>query len=166
MDIRGKKQIDLSRETEIDKGSISNYLSGRYEPKQEAIYKFAMVLDVSEMWLCGYDVPMERSKGRKNSAIFFDTGQMIKDARIAKGLTQEQLGAIVGVQKSAIAKYENGRVVNIKRSTLQRLADALDLTGADLIFEANSDLLEVIDLYLSLGEDDKRICKELLRRLV
>lgn len=91
---------------------------------------------------------------------------MIKDARIAKGLTQEQLGAIVGVQKSAIAKYENGRVVNIKRSTLQRLADALDLTGADLIFEANSDLLEVIDLYLSLGEDDKRICKELLRRLV
>lgn len=75
MDIRGKKQIDLSRETEIDKGSISNYLSGRYEPKQEAIYKFAMVLDVSEMWLCGYDVPMERSKGRKNSAIFLILGK-------------------------------------------------------------------------------------------
>ena len=48
-----------------------------------------------------------------------DIGKIIKDARIAKGLTQEELGAIVGVQKSAIAKYENGRVVNIKRSTLE-----------------------------------------------
>ena len=37
-------------------------------------------------------------------------GKLIKDARIAKGLTQEELGELVGVQKSAIAKYENGRV--------------------------------------------------------
>lgn len=108
-----------------------------------------------------------------------DIGKLIKDARLAKGLTQEQLGAIVGVQKSAIAKYENGRVVNIKRSTLQRLANALDLKGSDLIIESNpkeaaslsarvlsdSDLREVIDLYLMLGDDDKKTYKELLRRL-
>lgn len=62
-----------------------------------------------------------------------EIGELIKKARIANGLTQEQLGKLVGVQKSAIAKYENGRVVNIKRSTLQKLADALDLRGADLI---------------------------------
>lgn len=66
-----------------------------------------------------------------------DIGKLIKDARIEKGLTQEELGALVGVQKSAIAKYENGRVVNIKRSTLQKLAKALDLKGSDLIIESN-----------------------------
>ena len=60
MDLRGKKQIDLVRETGIDKGSISHYLSGRYEPKQEAVNKLAIALNVSEMWLWGYDVPMER----------------------------------------------------------------------------------------------------------
>ena len=60
MNAIGKKQVDLVRETGIDKGSISNYLSGRYEPKQEAIYKLALALDVSEMWLWGYDVPPER----------------------------------------------------------------------------------------------------------
>ena len=60
-------------------------------------------------------------------------GQIIKDARIAKGLTQEELGNLVGVQKSAVAKWENGRVVNIKRSSLQRIAIALDIKGSDLI---------------------------------
>ena len=29
-------------------------------PKQESLYKMAKVLNVSEMWLAGYDVPMER----------------------------------------------------------------------------------------------------------
>lgn len=106
-------------------------------------------------------------------------GKLIKDARIAKGLTQEELGSMVGVQKSAIAKYENGRVVNIKRSTLQGLAKALDLKGSDLIIESSpseaaslsarvlsdSDLREVVELYLSLDNGDKKTYKELLRRL-
>ena len=57
----GKKQIDIAKETGIDKGSISNYVSGRYEPKLPAIKKLANALDVDEMWLWGHDVPRERS---------------------------------------------------------------------------------------------------------
>lgn len=49
--------------------------------------------------------------------------ERIKELRIAAGLTQEELGEKVGLQKSAIAKYENGRVENIKRSTIQAMAD-------------------------------------------
>lgn len=33
----------------------------------------------------------------------------IKELRVAKGLTQEELGNILNVQKAAISKYENGR---------------------------------------------------------
>lgn len=58
--IRDKKQIDLVNGTGIDKGSISSYISGRYEPKNEALCKIAIFLNVNEMWLWGYDVPMER----------------------------------------------------------------------------------------------------------
>lgn len=72
MDMAGKKQADLVRATGIDKGSISNYLSGRYEPKQEAIYKLALALDVSEMWLWGYDVPQDRPKEQKNNDAISD----------------------------------------------------------------------------------------------
>jgi transcriptional regulator with XRE-family HTH domain len=56
------KQVELSRLTGIDKGSISNYLYGKYEPKSDAINKMAIALNVSEMWLWGYDVPMERDQ--------------------------------------------------------------------------------------------------------
>ena len=56
----GKKQADLAAETGIDRGSISNYLSGRYEPKFLATVKLAQALAVSEMWLMGFDVPRER----------------------------------------------------------------------------------------------------------
>lgn len=64
-----------------------------------------------------------------------DIGTKIKEARVAKGMTQEELGDILGVQKSAIAKYENGRVINIKRSTLKKISDTLDIPPIELVFD-------------------------------
>ena len=48
-------------------------------------------------------------------------------------MTQEELGARVGVQKAAIYKYENGLVVNLKRSILEKLAIVLDTTPTYLM---------------------------------
>lgn len=72
MDLRKMKQIDLVNKTGLDRSQISNYLSGKYEPKQKAINKLAVALDVSEMWLWGYDVPMERTKAQKNNDAISD----------------------------------------------------------------------------------------------
>lgn len=63
----GKTQADLMRETELNRSAISRYLSGDYEPKQRAVSKLAQALDVSEMWLWGYDVPKERSQAQKKN---------------------------------------------------------------------------------------------------
>lgn len=65
MDESGKKQIDLVNETGLNKSTISRYLRGEYEPKQDAIYKLSIALDCSEMWLWGYDVPKERPAEQK-----------------------------------------------------------------------------------------------------
>lgn len=62
-------------------------------------------------------------------------GEKIKKARLAKGMTQSELGELLGIQKSAVAKYENGRVQNIKRSTLKRISAILDIPPSELIFE-------------------------------
>lgn len=108
-----------------------------------------------------------------------EIGQKIKQARIAKGLTQEELGNLVGLQKSAIAKYESGRVVNIKRSTLQKLAQALDLRGSDLIIEANPkeaaelsakvlldiELMDAIEKYYTLTDEKQRMIRDLIRSM-
>lgn len=65
----GKKQIDIVRETGIDRGSMSHYINGRYEPKQDVVFNLAQALGVSEMWLWGYDCPMERPVQKNNDAI-------------------------------------------------------------------------------------------------
>lgn len=72
MNIRKKKQVDLERETGINRSAISRYLSGEYEPKNKPIYELAKALDVSEQWLMGYDVQMERPKAQKNNDAISD----------------------------------------------------------------------------------------------
>ena len=67
-----------------------------------------------------------------------DIGALIREKRLAKGLTQEELGEIVGVQKSAVAKWENGRVSEIKRSTLKKLAEVLGISPVQLLGDAES----------------------------
>ncbi len=62
MVLRKMKQIDLCKLAAIPKSSLSLYLKGSYEPKQDRLYKIAIVLNVSETWLMGYDVPMERNE--------------------------------------------------------------------------------------------------------
>lgn len=92
-------------------------------------------------------------------------GQIIRDARIKKGYTQEQLGEIMGVQKSAIAKWENGRVVNIKRENLKKLAEVLSIPPYELVApnsivsngeqNLSSDELQLLDMYRQLNDQGK-----------
>ena len=58
--IKGMKQSELCKLANIPKSSLSQYLSGDFEPKQDRIYLISKALNVSEAWLMGYDVPMER----------------------------------------------------------------------------------------------------------
>ncbi|MDR1329548.1 MAG: XRE family transcriptional regulator [Oscillospiraceae bacterium] len=49
-------------------------------------------------------------------------GERIKQLRQQKGLTQGQLGEIVGVQRAAIGKYEKGGIVNPPLVAIKALA--------------------------------------------
>lgn len=60
-------------------------------------------------------------------------GERIKEMRKAKGLTQEELAQRLGLKDSAIAKYENGRVENIKRSTIAEMAKILECSPVYLL---------------------------------
>ena len=58
--IKRMKQYELCKLANVPKSSLSLYLSGAYEPKQDRVYDMAKALNVNEAWLMGYDVPMER----------------------------------------------------------------------------------------------------------
>jgi transcriptional regulator with XRE-family HTH domain len=76
----GLKQIDLARETGLSHSTVSRYLSGAVEPRQDAAFKMARVLGVTEMWLWGYDVPKQRTpEQRRNDDLVLIVAKMRKD---------------------------------------------------------------------------------------
>lgn len=87
-----KRQTDIAKEADIDKGALSSYLKGKYEPKQDVIYKIARVLNVSEMWLWGYDCPMERPITQKKNDTLTDIVVKLRSddefADLIKGISQ------------------------------------------------------------------------------
>ena len=85
LSLRGMKQSELCERTGIAKTTVSSWTNQRWQPKQDALYKMAKVLDVSEMWLAGYDVPMERSVAQiKNDELV----QLITEIRNNNDLRQ------------------------------------------------------------------------------
>ena len=62
LSIRNMKQSELCRLTKIATSAMSEYLSGRYDPKQDKIYLMSEALNVDPVWLMGFDVPMEKEQ--------------------------------------------------------------------------------------------------------
>lgn len=96
-----------------------------------------------------------------------NVGEKIKAARLRKGYTQEELGNLIGVQKSAVAKYESGRVVNIKRSTLKKLSEVLGIPPVELVdgvpeeVQKNNDIMADIIVKMRTDEDFFEVVKTL-----
>ena len=63
-------------------------------------------------------------------------GEAIKEARIYRNLTQEELGKLVGVQKAQISKLENN-LTSSRLDTILRVFDALN-AKIDFKFEMQS----------------------------
>lgn len=62
LDIKQITKAELSRRTGISRSSITRYVKGDWKGKQDSVYKIAEVMNVSEAWLMGYDVPMQRTQ--------------------------------------------------------------------------------------------------------
>lgn len=68
-------------------------------------------------------------------------GQELKRLRLERGMTQQQLGELLGVQKAAIQKYEKGTVRNPKQDTITRLCQIFDVSPAvfmDAVYDTDA----------------------------
>lgn len=82
-----------------------------------------------------------------------EMGERIKRLRIERGMTQEELGKAVGLQRAAINKYEKGIVENIKRTTIVKLAEVLRTTPSYLIgYEDDEEVSELTAIQEELME--------------
>ena len=105
-------------------------------------------------------------------------GSNIKKYRKQAGLSGAQLGEMIGVSQSNIARYENGGVKYISVEILKKIAEALsckvtDLTAGDDRYEtpaksrkkrkpSNDDYL-ILEKYHSLTPDLRNIVDQILK---
>lgn len=78
LDLRGMRQVELCELTGIPKASVNGWIKQNWQPKQKSLAIMAKVLDVSEMWLAGYDVPKERPTAQIKSD---ELAQLITNVR-------------------------------------------------------------------------------------
>lgn len=109
MDERGLKQVDIVRAVEpycnkygvkLGKSILSQYISGKTEPGQEKLTILGMALNVSEVWLMGYDVPMER----KTAPTSLMEDERVKDfINLFGQLTAQQQSLIIAQIKGILS---------------------------------------------------------------
>lgn len=99
-----------------------------------------------------------------------NVGNYIKELRISRGLSQEELGKIVGVQRAAVQKWEAGKVYNLKRETILKLAEYFGVTPASFFSEKENSPTELtagerklLELFRSLPEDKQKMALEMLK---
>lgn len=69
MNLMGIKQINILNKAQqiceklgikIGSNDLSQYITGKVEPSQKNLSVLAKALDTNEVWLMGYDVPMDK----------------------------------------------------------------------------------------------------------
>lgn len=79
---RNMKAADLSKKTGVPEGAISYYLSGKSQPKGDRLHTLCVALNVSEAWMLGYDIPMERTlEQKKNDDLVKIIAQIRRDPK-------------------------------------------------------------------------------------
>lgn len=105
--IRDIKPADLAKLTGLSRGTISSYLSGRWEAKQNNLYMIATALHVSPSWLIGYDVPMEWHPEHESFSLSEKEKALIKKYRELSSSGQATVDAVINVQYEILNKEKN-----------------------------------------------------------
>ena len=138
LDARQMTQAELASRSNISKSSISHYLKGDWEGKQDAVYALAGVLDVSEAWLMGYDVPQERQSELDNP--YLTVSWVIKKYREAQGYCLEEAADKLGVPADKLRKYEE-EIIPIDSRLLTKMVDLYHIPEDELNVAAGNDML-------------------------
>lgn len=156
MRIRDLKQADLVSLTGISKGALSSYISGKYTPKQNNIYKIAKALNVNEAWLMGADVSMDRNlspSSRKGVTI-----NVL--GRVAAGIPIEAVSDIIDTEEISEDMSRTGEFFG-----LQIHGDSMEprIYEGDVVIVRQQNDAESGDIVIAMVNGNDATCKRLMK---
>ena len=102
-----------------------------------------------------------------------ELSRKIKELRLAKKMTLEQVADIVGVGKSTVRKWETGMIANMKRDKIALLAKALSTTPAYLMgwneetekknyIEVTEDEQKLLEIFRLVPENQQQMVMQMI----
>lgn len=113
---KGITTDELETLTGLSKTAIARYETGRTTPSFNAIVALSKALDI----------PMEKFAEWYENITISNGMPLIKNARLSKGLTQDELAEITGFTQNTISAYETGRAFPSMKASII-LSKALDI---------------------------------------
>ncbi len=176
LDYNNMKPVELANKTHINKSLISNYLSGAFKAKQDKLDIIARTLNVSEAWLMGYDVDMDREWFPDNeedlSNIKIDNARYIETTtktikipvlgKVPAGVPIEAIEDIIGYEEIPASMLNSGE----NYFALKVDGDSMYpdyKTGDIIIIRQQSDCNSGDDCVVMVNGDDatfKRVIKQ------
>lgn len=103
----GLSNSEVARRSGIARGSITDYLKGRYEAKQDKVYDLAKVLGVDSSWLMGFDVEKKVTNARKVEHMGLKEIPVL--AGISAGIPMYAESNVIDHTYINETKYKNGK---------------------------------------------------------
>lgn len=156
MAIRDLKQSDLVERTGISKGALSSYISGKYVPKQNNIYKIAKALNVNEAWLMGVDCDMTRNS--LNTSPQSNGVKIPVLGRVAAGIPLTASEYIVDTEEIPAAMAADGEYFG-----LMIKGDSMEprIRNGDVVIVRKQEDADDGDIVIALVNGDDAVCKRL-----
>lgn len=102
-------------------------------------------------------------------------GERISYRRKEIGMTQEELGKLIGVTKATVHKYEVGAILRIDPAMIEKIAMALRISPSILVgWEVDNnllpdahrqELLEIVKISKTLDIEQLRIVRKLITNM-
>lgn len=156
--LRGLKAIDLSEKTGIPKSMISQYLSGKTDgPRAERFSLICSTLNVSEAWMLGYDVPMDRIEEQSKDDDVYHLNLIVQNGKVeipSVFLFENSTALLkfleVALRRNCIVVFDNENLVvnptlddsRFKLSAYEQMIDNKDIGNAYLRYLGNVDKMK------------------------
>ena len=163
---RNLLQKEVAELISVDRTTYAKYETGAIIPPVGVLIRIAELFGVSVDYLIEHDAI---NVGYK------PFGDILKTLRTSKGLTQQELASIIGVDQSSIGKYEGKEHKVPSDDVKERIADYFGVsidylmgrtdTAESHIADPDDETLEITMLYKSLNSEAKKIAKTVLKEL-
>lgn len=121
----GWSQAELAEKLDVSQGTISNWETGRSEPRPDQRKALVAVLGTSES--------VDYTAGSSPLAAW------LKQARVSRGYSVPELATRAGITPPAIYRIEAGLTANLREKTRRKLEQVLGAVPVDTAQETASD---------------------------